>query len=138
MLIFWSESRAFRFFWGYSQVSTMNIYDEYILYIKLPSISSLKRIGRLNFLMKILATRGQLCTERLSESRNPPVKSQKFDHFWSLVTFRCIIDPIFSLESWPFRLFWGIKCLLIHRKKNFFQLYSKLAELYFKLIKNVC
>jgi hypothetical protein len=31
--------------------------------------------------MEILATMGQLCTERSLESNNPPVKSQKFDHF---------------------------------------------------------
>jgi hypothetical protein len=31
--------------------------------------------------MKILATMGQLSTERSQESKNPPVKSQKFDHF---------------------------------------------------------
>jgi hypothetical protein len=90
----WSSStNVFDVIWVLFQITVYGV-----LYIKLSSIFKFiletckypQKIGRVNFLMKILATMAQLCTERPPESKNPPVKSE---HFCSLVIFKYIIDP---------------------------------------------
>jgi hypothetical protein len=99
-------------------------------------VSTLKRIGEVDFLMKILATMSQLCTERSLESKT-------LSNFWDF-TGGSLLSGDLSVHNWPivanifmrklpFRLFWGYSTMNFEINGNF--IYGTQYTFFWKVLK---